>query len=294
MKSPITTTLLSYASNMMQEQLLTLKQLPTKPDESKRLSLLMSLGFDGTKEVQAFKAKMAKYSKAIEENTAAKENVAKYNEYLRKAFEILITARKDFGPDTIIINFENFHKLMRKYNLVCGLFSDYKGEIPQDKLEEISRLPKKIPEYIRFLYQFDSIDFQDDNLLFHVYPSNLIRFPFIIVSRNLHTYNANYIEGIDYLGNRFGRYNNMGYGIFGRNLTSATNLFICAPARKMKNSTIRININMHKDPFICAYTDYGILVFTRWGEEASSGIVKKYEELNRQIDKRAKELNIKL
>lgn len=294
MKSPITTTLLSYASSMMQEQLLTLKQLPTKPDESERLSLLMSLGFNGTKEVQVFKAKMAKYSKAIEENISAEKNATKYNEYLRKAFEILITARKDFGTDAIIINFKDFHKLMRKYNLVCGLFSDYKGEVPQDKLEEISRLPKEFPKYIKLLYQFNSIDFKDDESIIHPYPKNLIRFPFIIVSRISSAYYTTFMEGEDCLGNSFGRYNDMGYGISERNLTSATRLFICAPARKMKNSNISININMYKDPFICAYTDYGVLVFTRWGEEASSKIVQKYEELNRQIDKRAKELNIKL
>lgn len=292
MKSPVTTTLLSYASAMMQEQLVNLKELPTKPDESERLLLLMSLGFDGTKEVQAFKAKMAKYSKTVEENTASKENVVKYNEYLRKAFEILIMARKDFGPDTLLINFEDFQKLLRKYNLVCGLFSDYKGEIPQDKLEEISRLPKETPEYIKFLYQFDSVEFEDDERLIHWCPRSLIRFPFIIVSHMAYPTYA--INGEDCLGNQFREYSNRGYGIFARNLTSSTKLFICAPAGKMENSVTRVNINMYKDPFICAYTDYGVLIFTRWGEEASSKIVKKYEELNIQIDIRATELGINL
>lgn len=287
MKSPITTKLLEYASTMMQEQLVTLNELPTKPDESERLSLLMSLGFDGTKEVQAFHAKMAKYFKAVEENTTNKENVAKYNEYLRKAFKILITARKGFGPDTLLINFEDFQKLLRKYNLICGLFSDYKGEIPQDKLEEISRLPKAIPEYIKTLYKFDSIEFEDNSSLCWC-PRSLIRFPFIIVS------DMSYLSGKDCLGNTFRKYSNSGYGIFTGNLVSTTKLFICAPARKMENSAIRVNINIHKDPFICAYTDYGVLIFTRWGEEASSKIVKKYEELNRQIDIRAKELGINL
>lgn len=275
----------------MQEQLLTLKEVPTKPDESERLSLLMSLGFDGTKEVQTFKTKMAKYSKVVKENATSKENVAKYNEYLKKAFEILIVARKDFGPDTLLINFEDFHKLIRKYNLICGLFSDYKGEIPQDKLEEISNLPKEIPGYIKTLYQFNSVNFNENECLIHWCPSSLIRFPFIIVSNMLYYGD---IVGKDCLGNQFQKYSSSGYGIFSRNLVSDTKLFICAPARKMKNSAIRVNINMHRDPFICAYTDYGVLIFTRWGEEASSKTVKKYEELNRQIDKRAKELNINL
>lgn len=290
MKSPITTSLLTYASTLMQEQLVTLKELPTKPDESERLSLLLNLGFDGTKEVKRYQNKMTKYSKAVKENAANKENVFKYNWHLRKAFEILIKARKDFGPDTLLINFEDFQKLMKKYNLICGLFSDYKGEIPQDKLEEISCLTKKIPEYIKLLYKFDSIEFEDDEILIKFTPRNLIRFPFIIISNG-----SNYkyeVSGKDCLGNPFRNYNNSGYGIFTRNLVSSTKFFICAPARKMKNYTLRINI--HRDQFICAYTDFGILILTRWGEEASSKVIRKYEELNRQIDSRAKELGINL
>lgn len=291
MKSPITTSLLTYASTLMQEQLVTLKELPTKPDESERLSLLLTLGFDGTKEVKRYQNQMAKYSKAVNENTANRENVFKYNAHLRKAFEILIEARKDFGPNTLLINFEDFQKLMKKYNLICGLFSDYKGEIPQDKLEEISNLPKEIPGYIKTLYQFNSVDFDEDERLIHWCPSSLIRFPFIIVSNMLYYGD---IVGKDCLGNQFQKYSSSGYGIFSRNLVSDTKLFICAPARKMKNSAIRVNINMHRDPFICAYTDYGILILTRWGEEASSKVIRKYEELNRQIDSRAKELGINL
>ena len=45
MKSPITTSLLTYASTLMQEQLVTLKELPTKPDESERLSLLLNIAW---------------------------------------------------------------------------------------------------------------------------------------------------------------------------------------------------------------------------------------------------------
>jgi hypothetical protein len=40
----------------------------------------------------------------------------------------------------------------------------------------------------------------------------------------------------------------------------------------------------YNDPFICAHTDYGILVFTRWGEEAGDALVKKYERVNQLLD----------
>lgn len=31
-----------------------------------------------------------------------------------------------------------------------------------------------------------------------------------------------------------------------------------------------------KDPFICSYTKYGIIVHTKWGEEADDEVLKKY------------------
>lgn len=46
-------------------------------------------------------------------------------------------------------------------------------------------------------------------------------------------------------------------------------LFIVAPATQIAQE--------NKDPFVCAHTDYGILVLEKWGEEADHGIVRQYE-----------------
>lgn len=46
-------------------------------------------------------------------------------------------------------------------------------------------------------------------------------------------------------------------------------LFIVAPATQIAQE--------NKDPFVCAHTDYGILVLEKWGEEADHGIIKQYE-----------------
>lgn len=50
-------------------------------------------------------------------------------------------------------------------------------------------------------------------------------------------------------------------------------------AKHMRQLRRVVSSRNYNDPFICAHTDSGILVFTRWGEEANDSIIKKYEEL---------------
>jgi hypothetical protein len=48
----ISTTLVNYASSLLQKQLAILEDLPPKPDETERLKLLIQLGFNSCKDVQ--------------------------------------------------------------------------------------------------------------------------------------------------------------------------------------------------------------------------------------------------
>lgn len=56
------------------------------------------------------------------------------------------------------------------------------------------------------------------------------------------------------------------------------------PFEKSRKGTIRLFIaapegqitQENRDPFVCAHTDYGILVLEKWGEEADHGIIKEY------------------
>lgn len=58
------------------------------------------------------------------------------------------------------------------------------------------------------------------------------------------------------------------------------------PFEKSRKGTIRLFIaapkaqitQENRDPFVCAHTDYGILVLEKWGEEADHGIIKEYEK----------------
>lgn len=103
-------------------------------------------------------------------------------------------------------------------------------------------------------------------------PSYLVRFPFVMG-------NQDEFSGKDFHGARFWNFEK-GYRL---ELGSPVRLFICAPAKQMRTIEKVVSPRSFTDPFICAHTNHGILVFTRWGEEADDALIKKYEQVNELI-----------
>lgn len=69
--------------------------------------------------------------------------------------------------------------------------------------------------------------------------------------------------------------------------------FIAAPAQEMKESyvmraqrTRQLELERVRtyDPFICSLTKYGVMIFTKWGNEAQDDIIKRYEELSKYVN----------
>jgi hypothetical protein len=57
-------------------------------------------------------------------------------------------------------------------------------------------------------------------------------------------------------------------------------MFIAAPRKEMKNAKKGISFRIQPDdPFICSLSKYGIVIYSRWGKEASDKTFKKYEDL---------------
>ena len=48
---------------------------------------------------------------------------------------------------------------------------------------------------------------------------------------------------------------------------------------------VTVNPRHKEDPFICAATEYGVLIFTRWGEEASDEVIRRFEAFSKNLDK---------
>lgn len=243
------------------------------PPINRKLQLLSNLGFTNSIELKKQQDMIQDIDKKNKMNILKREKERDKLRELRTAFEIYLNARRAFGPETLFISFGDFFKVIMKKRLICGSFSDYKGDVPVDVLEKLNSLeiPKELSHYISPLWHISAAD--------GIISRKLRKFPFII----------NGIRDID------GRYISRDY----RPTTDGVSkLFICAPEKEM--NVLHEHVVVQKvlppplDPLICAYTEYGIIIVCKWGEEADLPIIKKSEKLNALIDERAKYFNIKL
>ena len=297
----IQTQLLKYASSYLEDVCIpTLEELDPYPKMTEKQTTLYSLGFKNCAEIKRRDAELKRIEKAAKRN---KEKQGKIDK-LKNTCSFYIKCRKVFGPDTLLIRYEDFYELMRKNGLVCGMFENYTGEIPDDKLKEIqnlinipgatvNNLPKtdkssnyRIPSEVKTMYSIKKVSGVDEkrNL-----PDELARFPFAISKDNL---SDNYT---DILGLEIGRYSTYEDYRVDAVKNNGSKFFICAPEKEMNNSRrVKHILRRVEYPMICSYTDYGILIHTRWGEEANLDIIKRHEKLNTLVDQRAKELGVEL
>jgi len=262
----------------MQEALRPCPSMPMFPEESyptveheDMVERLVSLGFKNSqlnrKANEVREMEREKYLKQFEE---WKEifMTRKVHEDNVRAFNLLVRYRKEIYRDTLLVTYKDFDSIMRRYDLVCGTFDKYLGDVPFDKIGEIERVVELANnrKLIGVNPIFPILEYRDSE---YTLPKHIARFPFAM---------AVGWNGIDVYGHEMSR-NEYSFG-------SGIYLFICAPAKEMKAVKYnRIIIRSTTDPFICAHTNYGILVFSRWGEEANDDVVKKYERLCELMDK---------
>ena len=49
--------------------------------------------------------------------------------------------------------------------------------------------------------------------------------------------------------------------------------------RKIEAEERRMREIRTSDPFICSLTPFGVMIFSKWGDEAQDEIIKRYEQL---------------
>ena len=256
-----------------------------KPDLTNKQKILVSLGFNNSSELMNVKQTLEAREKIEKENKEKREK----SEELKKWFLTLLKGKEIFGPDTLLIRFEDFYNLMKKNDLVCGTFNDYLGEIPYKNLQEIKNLV--------------TIDISDVSIIDKVHPILSIereygrpsddndidmihKFPFVV--------NVDYsFRPVDILGKKVGYWEG-GYYRVSEKVGKPINYFICAPTNKMKSERFTVTFRRVKDPFICSYNQRvnSVFIHSRWGEESNSSIVKRYEKLNKLISERIVDLGL--
>lgn len=222
---------------------------------------IKSIGF--TAATTQSQSKIVQYDKRI----AQLRSLIYNNNCALGTIEFISRMKQYFGEESILVPMDDFEKICNKYNLTCGLFSEYTGYIPDEKVARIQEIQEKILlmdiywQYkIYTLHRIVGIGF---NALEYNNPKYIIAktrfnsiFPFI-------------------------EYNNINAVFVG----DSCNIFICAPKKYMKNAPkTRIN---YEDPFICAYTMYGIMILTSWdledSHESNDNIIKIHRMIQNKI-----------
>lgn len=221
-----------------------------------------------------------------------KDKIEEYNSNVRKTNDLIRFIQElnqYFEGKSFLIRYDDFEYIIKKYNLVCGLLSQYTGFIPEENLTDIVEVSDKLMELkddprevkakiypmlfkgIKKLYMASEVSFDKEEPLSSKEKENFYRFPFA----------DNYNRPLYYMYNPY-FYKN-GKRFFIVNGYSETFLFIAAPAKDMKVEYKFSKRVIPKDPFVCSYSEFGIIIHSKWGDEAEDKVIKEYEELFKQI-----------
>lgn len=173
-------------------------------------------------------------------------------------------------PGCIFLPTDKFITLLKQYNLVCGTLEEYKGNISDDNLEEITQ----VADTLKIVKDNNPYSNRIDNGYFHVMITGIkhmlsvcnvkdkqtleaLRFPFESEPINaIASFPEIYIETCP---------------------TYSTQLFIAAFAKDMKTMAEYSHPYTHREePFIFQLTPYGVVIFSKWGDEAEDEKEKPY------------------
>ena len=201
-----------------------------------------------------------------------------------------------FGQGVLLISRKHFSELIRKYDLVCGLPSDFTGEIPPEMYESLTKAKKDYEYMINIIhpnpYSYDRTNYPRQSFM-NEYPTlydmfnvckyykvsevevgffskrskavqNLVRFPFVK-------------DGYGSLPNEIN-----GHKVSYQRADSH-NFFIAAPRGEMKTIAFVKEIAIPQDPFVFSMTKYGALIYCSWGEEAKDQVIQNYKDLYSKV-----------
>lgn len=239
--------------NIQKEEL---KQVPQKLiEERNRLS---ELGLGNTKNSQLLKEEIDRIG--IENQHILGRN--KYKEFISNQMKFIMAMREHFGNHTLLVSYSDFEYILNKYGLVCGLLEHYTGVIPQENIIDLEYAKSKL----------NSIE--DTTLKDGITPVKYIE----EINTSGAISNKKGIMRFPFAADNVVIANNTLYESSELRLSPQTSFFIAAPEKDMD---IRINMfefvkPVPKDPFICSLTKYGIMIHTKWGEEAEDKVLDKY------------------
>ena len=202
-----------------------------------------------------------------------------YNRNIIKARELLdyIKIMNEFlGDSVILVSRDSFYKLCHKYKLSIGLLEQFTGVIPDANLKEFSDIKYKMDHYsgyvkldtnkhiveIQRIYNFsDKSDFSirkyfDNNF-------NIISYPAYI-------YDMGDIE--EFKNKEWAKKVSLSV-----RYTRRDDIFIACPKSNLQEKVVIVSHAV--DPIIFQYCPYGVLIYTRWGNESEDKVLEAYKKL---------------
>lgn len=244
------------------------------------LKVLSGIGLGNTKNAGLIKEEKER----IEEENRKIQSFNESIDFERKRLQFIKDTISLFGDKVLIVSYSDFEYIIKKYNLVCGMLEQYSGSIPKENIDEFMAVRE-------IIYSFDN-DYMDRYIknLFFVKDYKVLGldiFPFCYLKRVEEKSTSFRSEAFDTIFHSIYGVNKF-YHIISKNKTIKENsinisndsfpFFIAAPKKDMdfSESFLEKLMPKPKDPFICSYTDYGIIVHTKWGEESEDEVLRKY------------------
>jgi len=188
--------------------------------------------------------------------------------------------RRNF-PGCIFLPEETFTRLLQKYNLKCGTLVYYIGEIPSENVDEIAEAQDKLNSIGEENVFSNTLEGDAKvEIIKHITVRERIEeeyFTWGVYERDVNKGKKAHILLEDHQGlietmpfrhvrNKFNGWDDV--KTKSRPL-ERNELLIAAPVQEMKQVyTESIEHVRSEDPFVFQFTPYGVVIFSKWGEEA--------------------------
>lgn len=210
--------------------------------------------------------------------------------------DVLLEIKETFnGLDCRFLSFEDFEKILYKYDLRCGTLDMYIGDIPEKNLKELEFVTQQMNEmrksdklqrnqsklanslkYIKLIYKVSLFRSDVEKVNKTKLKENMMAFPFWYANESETTMLSRFSNG---------EFNSSLTDVYASNI-GKYNVLIAAPRNQIDNKiTFEVKERAKsEDPIIFSITDYGILCYTAWGEEAND-VYKQYEHMIEEVNK---------
>lgn len=239
-------------------------------------------GFDNTKEIEDEISKLDAAGLGNTKNAQTLRDILtskKIQSVVNPEFINGVASQiKEAYPEALIVTYDDFFSILKKYNLYCGPVSVFTGYIPEPNVSQIVEASRALNDlninHVSWVRRM-RIDSRMPKDMIAKLVEYFSRFPFVFKGIE---------NGWQYMRSTGGSYDYENYLSLSCSFIDRQSWSIAAPYDTMKDN-IRIEIfskaeedrkRRLEDPIIFRATKIGIVIVSMWGEEASDSIFDKY------------------